>query len=342
MDEQLAHYALNYECSPQLAHPWVQTIIADTLSSFSQKPLPFCDEIIELEGGDRLLCALDTPDHWNGERSCILLPGLTGHAESPYMLRLTCKLLEVGVQCMRVNYRSCGRGIGLSNQVFHAGQSPEIYQVVAHLRRKFPQTRIDMIGFSIGGNLMLKMAGENDTKALGVERILAVSPPVDLVACCKTIEQKGRIFSRYFCKRLLKFLDQSARLNPNLKLPLVAKAMRQRMKRIMDFDEHFIVPMFGFRDTLEYYQRARSSEVLTHIDCDASILLADDDPIVDYRSIHHPSMLGAVKLYLTRGGGHVGFLRRGGLMKNPFWMDDFIMLWSSLAPKIALTKEHLK
>lgn len=330
MVERLTHFSQSFQCAPSLSHPWVQTVLADTLSSLFYPSLPFNAEMIDLGDGDRLLCSFDQPSNWDGQRICMLLPGLTGNAESHYMLRLTRKMLALGYLCVRANYRAVGRGLGLSSKIFHAGQSFEIYRLARHIHKKYPSAKMDVVGFSIGGHLMLKMAGEFDAQALGIERVLAVSPPVDLIACLHKIETRGRIFSRYFCKRLVAFLEKVAQRNPRVKVPEVAKAIRQRMDRIIDFDEHFIAPMFGFDNALAYYRSACSARLLERIECDTSILLADDDPIVDYRSVQSPSVLGPVKLYLTHGGGHIGFIPKKGFASNVFWMDEFILMWLTL------------
>lgn len=313
-----------FKCPQGFKHPWTQTVLADAISRFHSNSIPFTEVIVRLPDGDSLVCSVDTPEEWDQRRICVLLPGLTGHAESFYILRIAKKLLRLGYKTVRVNYRSCGRGLGHAKALFHAGQGEDIFCLLQKLYNRYPEADIQMLGFSLGGNMMLKMAGDFPAEHYGVTKMLAVSAPVDLVDAARTIMARGRFFDRYFSKRLLAFLNRVLEINPNIRCSKVPK----KLKSIMDFDSQFVVPMFGFKDVMDYYHQSRAVNSLRDIGCKAGILLADDDPIVDYRAFQNPDVLGPVELYLTHGGGHVGFLRKGGLIGDPFWMDDFIVHWA--------------
>ena len=170
-------------------HPWLkgghaQTIVARYLGGEQKKLISTAHEI-ELPDGDRLVVLESVPPGWNSRRpTAVLVHGLAGCADGNYIVRVARRLLDLGIRVVRVNLRGAGAGFGLARQIYHAGRSDDLREVVRWLDHRDPGSRIGLIGFSLGANLVLKLAAEASTMPLpGLDCVLAANPPIDLAAC---------------------------------------------------------------------------------------------------------------------------------------------------------------
>lgn len=321
MNETLRTYSNRFKSFPLISHPWMQTIAADSLSAAFHKDMVNIDYHVRLQNDDQLLISIDSPI-LSTNKVIILFPGLSGTSDSPYIQRIAKKLASIGFSVVRVNYRSCGRGLGLAKTCFHAGLSDDIAEVVRFVREKFPTEELYLLGFSMGGNLLLKMLGEQPQNSFNINKSLAISPPANMASSAATIEKRGKVFSKLFAKRMIQFLKKVQPYTDS-----ICFKNEKKVNGMIDFDEYFTAPIFGFKDAYHYYEETESLNLLKNIQGDCSILVANDDPIVDYNSFDNPITLGKVQLYLTQGGGHIGFLGYSSKVESPFWMDRFILKW---------------
>jgi uncharacterized protein len=186
---------------PCLTHPHLQTIVAAELT-WSREPLS-TTHLVELSDGDKIALEVSTPRGWQPYApTVVMLHGLCGCHRSPYMQRLARKLWRSGLRAVRMNLRGCGSGRGLARYPYHSGRSADALAVLESLLQTTPQSPVTLIGFSLGGNIVLKLAGELSAAVPdNLQRVIAVCPPADLVACSHLLEQPANRF--YKCSGLL-------------------------------------------------------------------------------------------------------------------------------------------
>ena len=217
--------------------------------------------------------------------------------------------------------RSCGGTEQYSGRtLYHSGQTGDLREVIRQLRA-VENIPCFIIGFSLGGNVVLKLAGE--APAEGIEGVCAVSAPIDLAACVRQLLRPGnRLYAIRFLKRLKERVRAKERLTPGLfpveRLPQV--------RTIYDFDDVFTAPAFGFGTADNYYATQSSARFLERIRIPALLVQAKDDPLIPYAVFDHPAFATNPFLQLVAPdcGGHVGFIARG---KPRFWVDRVIVEW---------------
>src|SRR5262245_46997852 len=179
------------------------------------------------------------------------------------MLRCSAKLRAAGLHVFRMDLRGCGAGIGLARHPLHAGRSEDAAAVVEFVSRQCPSSNIHLVGFSMGANIALKLAGEFGPSAPPhLASVLAVSPPIDLLECTRNIQRGlNRVYDRRFVKSLVRHIRQRLRLVPDA----MSRPLFPRPRRLMDFDSLFTAPLSGFANVHDYYTKASSGQVLQNI-----------------------------------------------------------------------------
>jgi len=315
--------AIAFRPMPLLEGPHLQTILAALVPV---RPAPRSEpRRLELPGGDRLALHVSTPRSWRPEDPTVaLVHGLCGCARSPYIVRLARKLLRRGTRAVRVDLRGCGAGRGLAREPYHSGRSEDLLAVARALREEAPRSPLSLVGYSLGGNIVLKLAGELGADGREILRsVAAVSPPVDLLASSTAISSpQNRIYQRTFVKLLRRDVARRRADFPDETMIDLPEKLTLR-----EFDEIYTAPRCGFRDALDYYRRSSALPLLPSIAIPALILAAEDDPLVDSRALFAASLPAHVEVRRTRRGGHLGFLgipcTRGGFR----WMDHQLLGW---------------
>lgn len=305
-----------------LKHPWLQTVAANYIPEFASLPSDI-NHRLTLDDGDKLVVSENTPLHWqDGDRIIVMVHGLTGSSQSNYMIRIGLKMVEMGYKVIRVNLRSCGEGFGLAKLPFHSGRSEDTRKVLEWLARYFPHSPVTQIGFSLGGNITLKMVGEQHKYSLyNLDSAMAISPPADLISSAKHVSKPGNhLFERYFVKRLVKFVHRVHDALPDLSRPEFPSQMS-----IKDFDEIYTAPRCGFQNAEDYYHQSSAIHYFENIKTPTYILSALDDPIVDSTSLLDYKHTPNFEIILTKQGGHLGFL--GDSLQSIRWMDHAILNW---------------
>jgi len=289
---------------PLLTNPHAQTLVAAKLS-WSREP-PASTSLVPLPDGDRIALEVSTPQGWQPyEPTVVMLHGLCGCHRSPYMQRLTSKLLRRGIRAIRMNLRGCGSGRGLARSPYHSGLSADVLAVVDSLGQATPLSPVTLVGFSRGGNLVLKLAGELSTAVPGhLQRVIAVCPPADLMASAGLLSQPGnRLYNRYFTRLLCAEVAYRQTRFPDL--PRVTLPDRLTL---YEFDEYYTAPQCGFRDALDYYRRCSAAPLVPRITLPCYILFAADDPWIDGCVFDDVVLPANVHILRAPHGGHLGFL----------------------------------
>ena len=231
---------------------------------------------------------------------------------------------------MRVNLRGCGQGFGLARRLYHSGRSEDLREVNRWLGSEFPNSPVTQIGISLGGNITLKMAGEDGSDPPGrLDSLVAVSAPIDLAASGRRLARpENSFFDRYFAGLLVRQVARLLRRFPDL--PRIRFPRDMTVRR---FDDLCTAPWSGFRDAADYYAQSSSEQFIPQIRCRSLVLCAADDPIVEAQCYRRLPPSENVQLVLTAHGGHVGFLARPAKpWRGVRWMDDVILGWLQRLP----------
>jgi uncharacterized protein len=254
----------------------------------------------------------------------IVVHGLEGSSQSGYARSLAHELLQAGWAAHRFNMRSCGGTEHLSGRgLYHSGQTSDLLAVVRQIKAEAP---IFLAGFSLGGNVVLKLAGELGERAPElIAGVIAVSTPIDLAACARRLAAPSNfMYSRRFLGRLKQRIRVKAQSAPGL----FALEHLGAVKSVYEFDDKFTAPAFGFGNADNYYATQSSNQFLERIQVPALLIHAKDDPLVPFEVYNHPAFAHNPNLQLLAPdhGGHVGFIS-----KTPprFWLDQVLLDWMS-------------
>ncbi|HEX3725188.1 MAG TPA: alpha/beta fold hydrolase, partial [Pirellulales bacterium] len=172
---------------------------------------------VALDDGDQLVLHDDVPAGWeSSDRTALLIHGMGGSHESGYMRRIAHKLNVRGVRVFRMDLRGCGAGWQLARLPYHSGRSPDAAAALYALAKALPRSRVTLVGFSLGANIVLKLLGElGQTRCGNLDSAMAVCPPIDLAACSRSISLPGnRWYDRYFVGLLWKHLRRRSAIDP--------------------------------------------------------------------------------------------------------------------------------
>lgn len=278
-----------------------------------------------LSDGDRLVYHDDCPADWKpGDRVALLLHGLGGSHASPYMSRIARLLNRQRVRTFRLDWRGCGAGAALARYPYHSGRSNDAASAIAEINTRCPRSPIAVIGFSLGGNVALKLLGEardSTDDIAAVDRAIAVCPPIDLCTTVKSL-RKGlaRLYDRYFCRACIRDVRKRQRLRPDAVVPQGWTS--QRPRTLYEFDETFTAPVCGFPSARDYYARSSANQFLAAIRIPTLVIAAQDDPLIPFHQFEAAVYSPTTQLRAPRHGGHLGFcLPRG-------WLDRQIVEWT--------------
>jgi predicted alpha/beta-fold hydrolase len=280
--------------------------------------------------------------HWHRDlcehATLVLLHGLEGSSESRYMLGTAEKAWIAGFNVIRLNQRNCGGTEQLTSTLYHSGRSGDVRAVILELIERDGLPEIFAAGFSMGGNLVLKMAGEfADSAPPQVRGFAAIVPCFDLAACADAIgERRNFIYNRHFVKRLRTRMRDKARLFPKIYAADRSIEGLNNVHTVREFDNAITAPFCGFASADDYYARSSATHVLGAIARPALILTAQDDPFVPFSTFGNRAMLNNpnITLLAPKHGGHCGFISREEGAER-FWSEarivDFCKQHSKLA-----------
>jgi predicted alpha/beta-fold hydrolase len=253
----------------------------------------------------------------------VLVHGLEGSSRAGYMKSMARSALEAGFAAHRMNLRSCGGTEAWSKTAYHSGLTDDLREVLRQLAGE-GRGPLFAAGFSLGGNITLKLAGELGEEARGLlAGVCAVSAPIDLAASVLRLEQPwNRAYERRFLSRLKRRIRAQHRLRPE-SFPLDGL---DSVSSLRAFDDRFTARFFGFRDAADYYRTQSSCNFLEGIRVPTLIVQAKDDPVIPFSIFERPEIRKNPNLELVAAehGGHLGFLAR----RAPrFWSEEVVLEW---------------
>jgi predicted alpha/beta-fold hydrolase len=244
-----------------------------------RKPLPPTESrLVEVEPGIPLLCHCNWLEDRQHRLTAVVVHGLEGSSDSGYAVGIAQKALALGMNAVRMNQRNCGGTNHLAPTLYHSGRSADLAAVARNLIEQDGITRLAFVGYSMGGNLVLKLAGEWGTDAPPQFRgVAAVCPAMDLAPSADALHLLGnRMYETYFLVKLRERLREKARLFPNA----FDVGRLRGIRSLRDFDEKITAFYSGFQGADDYYARASAANVLAQIARPALIIHAANDPFI--------------------------------------------------------------
>jgi len=308
---------------------WLHGGHVQTLASFLLKRrfnLPAPEErLIEVEPGIQVLCHC----HWQQDRTrpltVIVVHGLEGSSDSQYMMGVAEKALAAGMNVIRYNQRNCGGTDALAPVLYHSGLSNDVAVVARELIERDQISRLALAGFSMGGNLVLKLAGEWGTQGPPQFRaVAACCPAMDLAASADALhDPANRLYELYFLFNLRRRMIQKARLFPG---HFDVGRMRG-MRSLRDFDHQITAYYCGFSGADDYYSRAAAANVIEHIAVPALILHAANDPFIRVTPETRQKIAANPNIAFveTEDGGHCSFVGRRSSDDDGYWAENQIV-----------------
>lgn len=281
---------------------------------------------VPVDDGDRLVFHDEYPGSWQpGDPVVLLLHGLAGSHESPYMGRIGRQLCRRNARTIRLDWRGSGAGMALARYPYHSGRSADLLATVTELRRRFPQSPLHVVGFSMGGNILLKLLGELGAASKSddlITRAVAACPPIDLAFTVDHLQNGlARWYDHYFARICVRDVRRRKEMRPDA---IVPDGWFTRAPRTMrEFDDTFTAPVCGFTDATDYYAQSSAIQFLPLIKVPTLIIAAQNDPVVPFDPFYRASLSPTVQLRAPRSGGHMGFVTSKGFG----WLDRQIASW---------------
>jgi predicted alpha/beta-fold hydrolase len=280
---------------------------------------------VTLNDGSILTGEIDSLGHSNPKANIILVHGLGSSCHDPSIVRQSRFLALKNFKVFRLNHRNIGSGKHKASGFYHGFRGSDIKEALADLHKREPNARWILVGHSMSGNMVLKIAGikehADELKRMGCVGVSAISPVVDLRSSSHSMHKPMfGLFNNLFLKKINSYIRHLDGVDESL------KTAARRVKKLFEFDEVFLAPALGLSDAQAYYDIASSKDVLNNIEIRTEVFLAKDDPIAPgtlqiLRGIRNPNLI----IHASRFGGHLGFVsydfkRR----KINFFIDDLL------------------
>jgi uncharacterized protein len=323
---------------PFQPHPFLRTGHLQTMAG------PFIPRTFSLPEGVERLFRVDSETqlkgvcHWQaGKRQdlpvIVTLHGLEGSSESNYCRGIADKAWSRGFHAIRMNQRNCGGTERLTPTLYNSGMSGDYRAVLTELIENDGFQRLFFVGYSMGGNLVTKMAGEfGSAPPKQLSGVAAVCPALDLAACADALERTDNFFyQRHFVKGLMTRYQSKVRLFPQRYSANGFGSVRT----VREFDDAITAPNFGYADAQDYYENVGAKRVIGQVGMPLLLITAQDDPFVPFESFLKARVADNphVQFVAPEHGGHCGFISRHSGAER-FWAEERIVEWmAELAEK---------
>jgi hypothetical protein len=291
--------------------------------TFAELPPP-AERYFDVDPGARVLAHC----HWQpdvaGSPALLALHGLEGSSSAHYMRGLAAKAFARGFNVILLNQRNCGGTEALSEGLYHSGLTTDAAHIISTIADEGVE-RVVVAGYSLGGNLALKLAGDyGDAPPKSLKAVCAVSPVMELADCVNALERRQNfIYQWNFVRQLKARMRRKAALHPD-RFPI---ERLEQVRTVRDFDEYFTAPHFSFQGASDYYFRASAMRVIDRIRVPALVITAEDDPFVPSKPFHDPRVRTNphLNVIVTRHGGHCGFAADANGNDDGYWAETQIV-----------------
>jgi predicted alpha/beta-fold hydrolase len=237
------------------------------------------------------------------------------------MQRMAQRMSEMGIRIFRMDLRGAGAGVRLAQRFYNAACAGDVRAAADAVARLAPGSPLWVVGFSLGGNLVLNFAGDANANPLSALRaVVAIAPPIDLVRCAELLERQPW-YTAYYLHHLIQQVLRHQRYFPHL-----PRIQFPRKLTLRDFDDLYTAPRWGFGGAMEYYRVASAYPKIAAIKVPTFILTSRDDPFIAVEPFENLQADSHVEVHIARWGGHLGFLGadgRGGIR----WAETRVVDW---------------
>jgi predicted alpha/beta-fold hydrolase len=332
--ETITSHTADFRPRRFLINGHLQTIAGNYFSRVNNLPLSEA-QLVEVSPptGNQIASQVLCHCHWQpGEvrtarPTAIIVHGLEGSSDSQYVVGNANKLWRAGCNVVRMNMRNCGGTEALSPTLYHSGLSNDVLAVMNFFVERDGLQSMSLIGYSMGGNLVLKLAGELGIAAPAVLRsVIGVSPAVDLQPSADALHlPQNRLYELKFLHNLLRRFRRKAMLFPRAYDRNRATGIRS----LREFDDRITALYSGFTSADDYYDRAAAARVLDRIAVPSLVLHALDDPFVRL-SAETRGKISAnpnITLLESKNGGHCAFLAQpdGAIGYDGYWAEHTLL-----------------
>ena len=267
--------------------------------------------------------------HWQEDRwqrpTLLALHGLNGSSDAHYMRGLAAKAFARGMNVVRLNQRNCGNSEHLSDGLFHSGLTADAAHVIHELTHVDGLKTVAVAGYSLGGNLALKLAGEyGPHPPQALVGVAAVSPIIEIGECTRALERPdNRLYQWNFVRDLKRRMRRKDRFHSGT----FDLSRLNAIRTVREFDEVYTAPYFGFRNAEDYYHRASAMRVIDRVRVPALVITAEDDPFVPSRPFHDSKITAnpRIDLRISTHGGHCGFIGPRAAEDDGYWAENRIV-----------------
>jgi len=306
-----------------LSNPHLQTVWS---AVFKARPeLMLSNHRVELPDGDFIDLA---KTDFQNKPIVLILHGMEGSLESHYAKPLIKHLDEAGFGVCFMHFRGCSGELNRLPRGYSSADSDDLQSVVDAIQHDYGRAPHAIIGFSLGGSVLLKWLGENGNNAM-TQTAIAVSVPFQLRDAA---ERLGQDFSRVYQKYLINTCQQKFKQKTSL-LDYPVEVNVDELNTFFSFDDKITAPLHGFKDAEDYYQRCSSRQFLNKIHKPTLIIHSRDDPFMwEHTAPEEHELSAMVHLELSESGGHVGFISGKYPWKVEYWLDNRILQWLKSKP----------
>jgi predicted alpha/beta-fold hydrolase len=271
--------------------------------------------------------------HWQADRSrhplLLALHGLEGSSSAHYMRGIASKAFARGFNVILLNQRNCGGTEELCAGLYHSGLTADAKHVIDEVGRTDRIDRIVVAGYSLGGNLALKLAGDyGDRAPASLKGVCAVSPIIEIERCVDALERRSNIvYQLNFVRGLRARMRRKNLVHPG-RFDLTRLG---EIWTVRKFDDAYTAPFFGFDGASDYYYRASAMRVVDRISVPALVITAEDDPFVPVEPFRDPKVTANpnITLKITEHGGHCGFVAQPSNGTDGYWAEDQIVAFGA-------------
>lgn len=312
-----------------MSNKHIQTLFA---SFFRNKPQPkTLQERLHLKDGDFLdLNWCYTHNSNPNTPIVILFHGLTGSVKSPYIRGMMDKLSKNGLNTVLMHFRSCSGEINTLPRAYHSGETGDALYCIETIQKRFTCAPLYAIGYSLGGNMLLKLLGElGDDSPLNAA--VSVSAPMQLHISSEVISKGfSRLYQKHLIAGITNTLKKKYSQHDMQSLLNFKEENINTIKTFFEYDSIYTAPIHGFDSANDYYTKCSAKQYLKDIHTPTLIIHASDDPFMDDRVLPSKEEISSsVFLEVSKNGGHVGFVE-GSLFKPKYWLEERIVKFFTL------------
>jgi len=282
-------------------------------------------EIFELDDGDFVECFWCERKPIANEPIVILFHGLEGSYKSSYIQGVMQALKNIGISSVLMHFRGCSGKINRKPRAYHSGDTSDAKAWIEYLHKNYKNSPLHAIGYSLGGNMLLKLLGEWGYESL-LSSAISISAPMQLDISAKTMDIGfAKVYQKYLLSHLKQSLYKKYNYHPMESLIDFRKEDINKIKTLWKFDDIYTAKIHGFDTAKEYYKRSSAKQYLKDIKTKTLIIHASDDPFMTEEILPTKDEISTnIILEVYPNGGHVGFVR-GTLFKPKYWLEERIV-----------------